>query len=78
MFGKKIIEVNAILDTQVEEVLKRTNQYEKFINGEILCKSCGTIINSQNIGIIQPINKKEINFYCERIDCAEEFKNSKK
>ena len=43
MFGKKKIEVNAILDTQIEDMLKKTPQYEAFVNGEILCESCRMI-----------------------------------
>ena len=79
MFGKKKIEVNAVLDTQIENLLKRTSQYEDLINGIIKCESCACTITSQNIGIMQPIeNGTKILFYCERIDCAEEYKQSNK
>ena len=78
MFGKKKIEVNAILDNQIESLLKETGQFEDFINGNILCESCKTIITVQNIGIIQPIKDgKKVLFYCDSKDCIEEYKNSK-
>lgn len=78
MFGKKKLDVNAILDTQIEELLIWTNQYEDFVNGNLLCESCNSVITTQNIGVIQPIKDGEkVNFYCDRIDCIEDFKNSK-
>ena len=69
--------VKAILDTDLEEMLKRTNQYEKIINHKIFCKSCGTVITIENIGIIIPVHKDDksyFEFYCERIDCLEHYK----
>lgn len=77
MFGKKKIKVNAILDTQIEEMLQKTNQYEDFITGKLVCKSCGSIITVQNIGVIQPNNDgTKVTFYCDRIDCIEDFKHA--
>lgn len=76
MFNRKSkIEVNAILDTQIEELLKKTSQYEDLVEGRLICSSCGSTINSQNIGIMLPIeNGSRIKFYCDRIDCAEQYK----
>ncbi len=75
MFGKKRIQVNAILDAQIEDLLKKTSQYEDFIEGQISCESCDSTITSQNIGIMQPINGgTKIVFYCDRIDCTEQYK----
>lgn len=76
MFDRKNkIEVNAILDTQIEELLKKTSQYEDLIEGKLICSSCGSVMNYQNIGIMLPIeNGTKIKFYCDRIDCAEHYK----
>nr|WP_321451577.1 hypothetical protein [uncultured Carboxylicivirga sp.] len=72
---KKKIEVNAILDTQVEDLLKKTAQYEDLVEGRLKCNSCGSIITTQNIGIMQPIeNGSKIKFYCDRVDCSEQYK----
>jgi hypothetical protein len=76
MFTKKNkIEVNAILDTQIEEVLKKTSQYEDLIEGKLTCSSCGSIMNNQNIGIMLPVESgTKIKFYCDRMDCVEQYK----
>lgn len=76
MFNRKDkIKVNAILDTQIETLLKKTSQYEDFVEGKLLCNSCGSIITLQNIGIMQPINNgTKIKFYCDRVDCIEHYK----
>ncbi|MFA5433783.1 MAG: hypothetical protein WC319_13085 [Candidatus Paceibacterota bacterium] len=77
MFGKKKTKVNAILDTQIEELLQKTKQFEDFANGNLKCESCGSIITTQNIGVIQPTsNGTKVIFYCDRIDCIEDFKHS--
>lgn len=77
MFGKKDIKVNAILEDDLESLLKSTKQYEEVVLGNVRCISCGTIITTENIGIIIPDNSEaniKLKFYCERIDCAEDYK----
>ena len=78
MFGKRMIEVNAILDDDIEMLLKETGQLEPLLQGKIKCISCNTTITTSNIGIIVPNKTKQgyqIDFYCERINCAERYKH---
>jgi hypothetical protein len=78
MKRKKKITVNAVLDTELETLLKSTAYFEDLISGKIICKGCGTIITAENIGILMPQKENEktiIDFYCERIDCIDEFKH---
>jgi len=74
---KKKITVNAVLDKDIEQILKQTNQYESLIKGNLKCENCGVTITPENIGIIQPEKSQELNllFYCERLDCIEEYNN---
>ncbi|WP_421753292.1 hypothetical protein [Croceimicrobium sp.] len=77
MFGKKKIEINAIQDSDLAEALKQTRQYNDLIEGKIHCVSCDTVMTENNIGVIQSqvINGvANLTFYCERIDCVDEFK----
>ena len=79
MFGKKNIEVNAILDRDLETLLQKTNQFEALLQGDLKCVSCETTITIDNIGIIVPIKKGKVlkvEFYCEKIDCAEQYKHA--
>ena len=79
MFGKKKIEINAILDSELESLLMQTSQYEDLIQGYIKCSSCGTTITSDNIGVIIPITKEStisLEFYCEKINCMEKYKTN--
>lgn len=79
MFNRKKIKVKAILDTDLENLLKKTNQYESIIAGKIYCKNCNTVITIQNIGIVVPKknnNENSLEFYCERIDCTEKYSKS--
>lgn len=77
MFGKKSVKINAILDKDIEALLRESQQYESLINGEIKCLCCQTTITVGNIGIILPFKKDNqilLGFYCERIDCTENYK----
>jgi hypothetical protein len=79
MFGKNKIEINAIQDSDLAEALKQTSQFNDLIEGKIKCVSCGTLITESNIGVIQPKifeSKTELTFYCEKIDCVDEFKRN--
>jgi len=76
MFYKNKIKVKAILDADLENVLKQTKQYEEIIAGNIYCKNCNIAITIQNIGIIIPKiidSENTMDFYCERIDCIEKY-----
>jgi len=77
MFKKNTIKVNAVLDTEFENLLKQTNQYEKIIEGQIECKSCGTMITIQNIGIMKPHKNDngeiQIEFYCDKLECSQNY-----
>ncbi len=79
MFGKNKIEINAIQDSDLADALKQTSQFNNLIEEKIKCVSCGTTITESNIGVIQPKTKEgktEISFYCEKIDCVDEFKRN--
>ena len=77
MFGKSKIEVNAIIDSDIENLLRETSQYENIIKGEYKCKSCGIVITPENIGIIIPKHDDfglHLDFYCEKVNCMDEYK----
>ncbi len=64
--------IKAILDTDVENLLKRTVQFEQLLKGELFCVNCGNIITIDNIGLMLPMKTPEglkVSFYCDDIDC---------
>lgn len=79
MFGKNKIKINAIQDSDLAEALKQTSQFKDLVEGKIKCVSCDTLITESNIGVIQPKTiegKMTLTFYCEKIDCFDEFKRN--
>ena len=79
MFGKKKIPVNAILDSDVEKLLRETALYEDLMLAKLKCQSCNVSITIENIGVIIPkVTEGKINleFYCEKINCMEEYKQN--
>jgi hypothetical protein len=79
MEKRRKINVNAILDIDMEDLLRRANQYDSIIAGNVVCENCGTIITIQNIGIIKPQkntnNEILLEFYCDRLDCTQNYTN---
>ena len=76
MAGK--VKINAVLDSEIENLLKGSRYYEAFINNKYRCEVCGITINIDNVGIIFPIQNEEeidIGFICDNYDCIEEYSN---
>ena len=68
--------IKAILDTEIVDLLKHTQQYEQFLNEEIKCENCGKIITIENIGIVVPRKKEgkiQLSFYCNDIVCTQKY-----
>ncbi len=76
MKQKNIQTINAVLDQDLEALLKQTNKYEDLVNGRVLCENCGKVIAIENIGIVVPDIKNEVielKFYCDNIDCIQKY-----
>ncbi len=73
--------INAVLDTELESILKLTDSYEKILNGEIYCKYCNNVITLSNIGVMLPIRVEsniELEFICENVECLEKYNHERK
>lgn len=76
MKQRKIQTINAVLDQDLEELLKQTEKYEDLVVGNILCENCKKVIAIENIGIVMPVVKDdsvELKFYCDDIDCIQKY-----
>lgn len=76
MKQKNIQTINAVLDQDLEALLKQTNKYEDLVNRRVLCENCGKVIAIENIGIVVPDIKNEVielKFYCDNIDCIQKY-----
>jgi len=75
---KKEQKIKAVLENDIEDLLKHSNQYEKFINGELKCENCGKIMTVENIGIMIPhkiIKSMIFSFYCDDFVCIQKYHN---
>lgn len=78
MVRKEQSNIKAILDSDLEKLLKRTKQYNAFVDGELRCVYCGTTITVDNISIIIPSVKEGVeilNFCCDNPACLAKFRN---
>lgn len=65
-------QITAIMNSEMENLLKYTNQYEQLVKGELKCKCCGKKITLDNIGIVIPCKIDEhivLSFVCNDIRC---------
>jgi hypothetical protein len=66
------VEVDAVLDDDIDELLDGLNIKPQFYAGEYKCSMCGVIITSENMKMIIP-GKDEIKFICDKPSCMVEF-----
>lgn len=65
--------VQAIMNTELVDILKQTGQYEDVINGFVKCECCGREITLDNISTLIPFEQDgeiKIKFYCDHLDCV--------
>ncbi len=75
----KTSQVKAILNTDLEKLLKQTGQYNAFVDGELKCCYCGATITSDNLSIIIPSIKEgtaRLNFCCDNTQCLTQFRSN--
>ena len=74
---KKTTSIKAILNTDLDKLLKQTKQYNAFVDGELRCIYCGAIITIDNLSIIIPTVKKgniTLAFCCDNTTCLTQFR----
>lgn len=68
--------IKAVHADDVCDFLKSIGEYEKILNGEIMCKYCGEKITLNNISTIFPSNR-EVCYCCNKDGCIERFLNER-
>mgnify|MGYP000571983588 CR=1 FL=1 len=67
-------EVLAVYDSDLDDLLKKLNLYDKVEQSKFSCKNCRTIITRDNLGIITNENDK-IQIYCISTGCSRSHYN---
>lgn len=64
--------IQAMTQSDLETLLRQTNQYEDWIKGNIRCKICDSIITIDNLRLLIPAEElglKKFYFCCNNMDC---------
>ena len=80
MISKKT-QIKAVFDADLEKVLKQTGQINEFVNNELKCAYCGTMISGANLSIIIPSVTDEqvvLHFCCNSLECLNKYRNGNK
>ena len=64
------IDIPAIHDKDLKNILEDLGLYEKFEKGELSCGNCNNNITWENLFALKKINT-EIVLFCDEIDCIE-------
>lgn len=67
---RKKIDIPAIHDNDLKEVLENLKLFDKFEQGELLCKNCNKVISWDNLFALKVI-EGSIAIFCEEPDCVE-------
>jgi len=67
---KKKIDIPAIHDKDLKEILQNLQLLDKFEQGEILCKNCIKAITWENLFALKVVDK-DIVAFCDEADCIE-------
>lgn len=76
---KNNADIRAILNVDLEKLLKQTGQYNSFIDGDLKCIYCGNSITVDNLSIIIPkINDDTtfLQFCCDKVSCLTKFRDN--
>lgn len=66
--------VLAVYDSDLDNLLKKVNLYDKVEKGQFSCNNCKTIITRENLGIITNENDR-IYIYCISTGCNRKHYN---
>jgi hypothetical protein len=67
---KKKIDIPAIHDKDLKEILQSLQLLDKFEQGEILCKNCMKTITCENLFALKVVDENIVAF-CDEADCIE-------
>ena len=67
----KKTEIKAVHSHDVEELLRKYDQYDAFVENRILCYVCGKPINENNMASLRRSGEK-LEFACEETSCYDE------
>lgn len=62
--------INAVSDSNLDELIASLGLREDLANGKIFCHCCGKNLSRDNVGCIYPINN-EIRLCCDTLECLQ-------
>ncbi len=65
-------EIRAVLDSEIDELLKKLGLYHKLQSQSLFCKFCKGTIISENIYAIYP-ESGDVKIVCNNHDCIDRF-----
>ena len=71
MMTLKEIEIKAVHSHDVEELLRKYDQYDEFMENRITCYVCGKPVNEDNMSSLRRSGEK-LEFACGETSCYDE------
>jgi len=61
-------ELKAIHTVDLDDLLKKFNQYEHFVTGRLTCSICNDTLKKDRLGTLRLTNQKLV-FTCNKLSC---------
>jgi hypothetical protein len=63
--------LQAVLDEDLEGLLKSIGKFEDILNGGVTCHFCSELISLRNLQAILPLSRNEFQFICNNPSCVD-------
>jgi hypothetical protein len=65
--------LNAVLDEDLQGLLRSIGQLEPIERGEVICVKCGAPITLENLQLIIPMSEGKYHIVCNTSSCIEQL-----
>lgn len=70
--------LQAVLDEDIEGLLRSIGKLDNILAGEIVCRFCGDLVTLQNLQAILPLSGGDFWFICNKPSCIERLSSEAK
>jgi len=68
--------LRAVLDEELETLLRSIGQLELLRDGQAVCGVCGKPVDLTNLQMILPLKEEKFQFVCSEPSCVERFSSN--
>ena len=70
-------EIMAMMNSDLEKLMIQVGDYDKYLEGELHCHTCGKVLDADNIAMVLPVREEGkivLKYFCDNSDCMKTIK----